>query len=126
MNLLKTITVVLVFGGAVFAQSNVSPVISMTWDWQDSTFAADQRIGVKASLMVIGIMELTQTVQISEYLSVGNSLSLELGSQKMKRPYIPLVRRTRSLEGLATEIEYVVQLQRGLLVSSEYSLTATF
>tara|TARA_B100000315_G_scaffold260754_1_gene324847 strand:- start:317 stop:712 length:396 start_codon:yes stop_codon:yes gene_type:complete len=50
MKLIKTMVVMLMVGGSVFAQ-NISPVITMTWDWNsDSTeYVIGQRIGVQAT-----------------------------------------------------------------------------
>ena len=52
MKLLKTVAIMLLMAGADFAQVKVSPVISMTWDWNDEegSVVVDQRFGVQASI----------------------------------------------------------------------------
>ena len=126
MNLLKTITVVLVFGGAVFAYSYVSPVISMTWDWQDSTFAADQRIGVKASIdgdRYYGI----DTDGTDQRVFIGWKFAkLGIGVTEDEETLYSLGASYSIIGGLATEIEYVGTTAEGITSFIRISLTATF
>ena len=53
MRLLKSVTLAVMVCGVVFAQSKISPVISMTWDHDptgNTDLTAGQRIGVQSSI----------------------------------------------------------------------------
>ena len=52
MKLLKTVIFVFMVCGFCFAQGKVSPVIAMTWDWDNeaNTTTAGERFGLQASI----------------------------------------------------------------------------
>ena len=126
MKCLKTIAVVIVFGGAVFAQSNVSPVISMTWDWQDSTFAVDQRIGVQASIDGDRYYGIDTNGSDQRVFFGWKFAKLGIGATGEGETLYSVGATYSAVGGLATEIEYVGTTAEGIDSFIRISLTTTF